>query len=307
MKKSVTLFFIALILIAFAFSFAVVKADDNDSNSNSGSGSDSENSDSNDGGVSVTVDSEVKTESDNSGSSNGEEETKIESETEVKDDGRIETRQKVEVRTADGARIKYELRERQEFGEEERRQIIREEHKLEIRERLNRSECPLDCECSGSTIKCEITDSDTNQTRRELTIHAGRSGNTIIQIKGFNASTNVTLYKSDDGRIYGIFRGNETRRIILPDEVRDRIRARIQAKLGNESINLTEDGKYEVQARKEARLFFLFKVRERINAQVDSETGEVLNTRNPWWGFLARDVKLENDTEVEAEVEAGGN
>jgi hypothetical protein len=38
-------------------------------------------------------------------------------------------------------------------------------------------------------------------------------------------------------------------------------------------------------------LFFIFPVREKIEAQVDPETGNVSKIRNPWWGFLARDVK----------------
>ena len=45
--------------------------------------------------------------------------------------------------------------------------------------------------------------------------------------------------------------------------------------------------------RKRARLFLLIPVREKVKAQVDPETGQVIKIRNPWWGFLARDVAEE--------------
>lgn len=75
---------------------------------------------------------------------------------------------------------------------------------------LNATECPDNCTCAGSTIKCWING------QREMTIVAGRSGNVIIQVKGINASTNVTLYKSE-GKLYGVFEGNETKRIMTPE------------------------------------------------------------------------------------------
>lgn len=142
--------------------------------------------------------------------------------------------------------------------------------------------CPKNCTCSGSTIKCFL-----NGTR-ELTINAGNSGNIIIQIKGINATTNVTLYKSDDGKLYAVSENNETKEIkILPDEVRERIMERKQ--LENENISLDENGTYRYEVQKRARLFFLFSVKEKVEARINSETGEVLELKNPWWGFLAKD------------------
>jgi hypothetical protein len=152
----------------------------------------------------------------------------------------------------------------------------------------NSSECPNNCTCSGSTIKCFF-----GNGTRVMTIHAGNSGNVIVQVKNVNASTNVTLYKSDDGKVYGVFRNNETKVIILPDEVIEKLKERHQKRLQleNGSINLTEDGYYQVQTKKKARLFWLVPVREKFRAQVDAETGEIIKIRNPWWGFLARDNK----------------
>jgi hypothetical protein len=154
-----------------------------------------------------------------------------------------------------------------------------------IREHYNHTfECPENCTCTGSTVKCEFGDG------RTMTVYSGKSGNVIIQIKGVNTSTNVTLYK-EDGKIYGNFTGNKTKEIHLPDEVVDKLKERHQKRLQlyNESINLTDEGYYQVQTKKKARLFWLIPVRENMRAQVDAETGEIIKIRNPWWGFLARD------------------
>ncbi len=154
----------------------------------------------------------------------------------------------------------------------------------------SQSECPNRCTCVGSVTRCQLEDET-----REMTIRAGKSGNTIVQVKGVNASTNVTLYKSDD-KIYGRFRNNETREIkILPDQVKEKIRERIQTRLENQTMKLDEEGIYQIQARKRARLFGFISVQAIVQAEVDSETGEVLRIRRPWWNFLAKDIEEESE------------
>ncbi len=173
---------------------------------------------------------------------------------------------------------------------------LTQEQRQEIRQERNRlraqdGECAEGCTCTGSVTRCILEDGT-----REMTITAGNSGNTIIQVKGINASTNVTLYKSE-GKIYGDF-DNKTREVrVMPDQVQDKIQERINRRLQNQTIELDENGIYRVEGRKRARLFLLIPVRERVRAQVDSETGEIIRIRNPWWGFLARDVEEEEADE----------
>jgi hypothetical protein len=148
----------------------------------------------------------------------------------------------------------------------------------------NSFECPEECNCTGSVIKCELA------SGRTMTIYAGNSGNVIVQIQGINSSTNVTLYKAD-GRIYGIFNGNITKEIHLPDEIKEMLQNHTHTRLYNESINLTDEGYYQIEGHKKSRLFWIVPVREHTTAQIDAETGAVVKTRNPWWGFLARDER----------------
>ena len=172
------------------------------------------------------------------------------------------------------------------------KKVIQETNR--IRANAKADECPENCICDGSTTTCRLNNS------REMTIRAGNSGNTIVQVKDANMSTKVTLYKSE-GNVYGVFRNNQTKIIkVMPDEIKEKIKQRIKARLEEHNITLDEDGIYQVQARKRARLFFMFPVKEKIKIQMNSETGEIIRTRTSWWGFLAKDVKddsLEDNSE----------
>lgn len=162
--------------------------------------------------------------------------------------------------------------------------VVQEQNRLRIG-KINQSECPQNCTCSGSGIKCGLGN------EREMTIHAGNSGNTIVQVKKENMSTNVTLYKSED-KVYGIMKDGEIKKVnMLPDQVKEKIERNIQQRGENYEMVLDEKGMYQVQTEKKSRLFLLFPVKEKVRAEINSSNGEVIKVRNPWWGFLAKDNK----------------
>jgi hypothetical protein len=164
--------------------------------------------------------------------------------------------------------------------------IIQERNRFRIHAN-GTSALPSGCVNSGSTTQCEL------QNGKTLTIQAGNSGNTIYQVKGFNMSTSVELYKGEDGVVYGKF-GNITRAVnYLPDEIQERVQERLRVHVNSTEIELDEDGIYQVQAQKRARLFGIIPVQETTRLQVDSETGEVLRQYNSWWSFLASDEESE--------------
>ena len=156
--------------------------------------------------------------------------------------------------------------------------------KNRLRAQIAAGECPEKCICSGSVTKCKFGDGT-----REMTIVAGKSGNIIVQVKGVNASTKVVLYKSDDGELYGVFRGNKTKIVkMLPNQVKEKIRERLARQLEDEEIELDEDGEYKYQGRERARLFAVFPVKVRVAVELDPETGEVIKLRRAWWAFMAK-------------------
>ncbi|MFH1521997.1 MAG: PepSY domain-containing protein [archaeon] len=185
-------------------------------------------------------------------------------------------------RTQEGNMVQTQTRTQAEVMTQARTQeVTQERNKLKVQSQSQ--ECPDNCTCSGSVTKCQL------QEGREMTVRAGNSGNIIIQSKGINAETKVELYQSD-GKVYGVFKNNQTKNInILPDQVKDRVRAGVGVSVEDEVIELDEDGVYQIQAKKRAKLFGLFSIKERVRMEVDSETGEVMRVRNSWWGFLAKD------------------
>jgi hypothetical protein len=168
-------------------------------------------------------------------------------------------------------------------GEQIKKMMV-EKNRLKFENRTGVT-CPDNCTCDGRVVKCLLSNG-----RRELIIYAGENGNMIIQIKGENMTTNVTLYKGEDGKIYRIFGNNETREIkLLPDQVKEKIREKLSRNLENETIKLDENGTYQYEGKNNATLFGIFHIREKINAQLDSQTGQVIQLKKPWWAFLARD------------------
>jgi hypothetical protein len=158
----------------------------------------------------------------------------------------------------------------------------REENRL----RVSDGECPENCTCTGSVAKCRL------QNGKELTVTAGKSGNTIIQIQGENLSTTVQLYKSE-GKLYGDFNGETKEVRAMPDQIREKIRERLRLQNCSCKIELHEDGNYEIQTEKRARFLGFIPVNEKVNVKIDSATGEITRLKNSWWGFLASDVDKE--------------
>lgn len=163
---------------------------------------------------------------------------------------------------------------------------IRETIKASNRLGLNASNIPDNCTVTGVVIKCGV------KGNRTMVVFAGNSGNIIVQVKGINASTQVQLYKGNQS-IYALLNSNQTVLInYLPDQIKDLIMQRLNTTVENESINLTNEGNYSVEFRKQAKFLGLFKVREKM-MKVNPQTGGILEEHAPWWGFLASDVKPE--------------
>ena len=63
------------------------------------------------------------------------------------------------------------------------------------------------------------------------------------------------------------------------------------------TVELKEVGKgddikavYEVKAKKQGKFLGLFKIKGEVIVNIDSETGEVVSVKKPWWSFLASGI-----------------
>jgi hypothetical protein len=145
---------------------------------------------------------------------------------------------------------------------------------------LNATDCPTDCNCSGSTVKCDV-----NGTRVMIVVTG--SGNIIIQTKEVNASTSVELIKKEDG-IYANLTNKEIKMILMPDKAWEKVKDKINVEECEEDceIELDESGKYQMQIKRHSKILGIFNKKMKINAEVDLESGDVKVVK-PWWAFIA--------------------
>ncbi|MBR9706583.1 hypothetical protein GOV14_06105 [Candidatus Pacearchaeota archaeon] len=153
--------------------------------------------------------------------------------------------------------------------------------KPHVAEYLDSLECPENCKCTGSVIKCETANG------REMTIIAGRSGNVIFQVKGVNATTRVEIIRNGSEFI-GNFSGRMKRIKIMPDQVKNKTLKRLKMKNCTEcDVELLEDGSYEMKTKRKYRVFGIFPAKKTIVTRIDSESGEIISEKRPWWRIIS--------------------
>jgi hypothetical protein len=102
-------------------------------------------------------------------------------------------------------------------------------------------------------------------------------------------------------RMYaGLSNGRNAEIKVMPDTASETALQRLRLRNCDENctIELREVGvgnrtmaAYEVRAQRNSRVFGLFRARMNVQAQVDAETGEIIQVRKPWWAFLATEAE----------------
>ncbi|MBW2966421.1 hypothetical protein KY342_04935 [Candidatus Woesearchaeota archaeon] len=102
-------------------------------------------------------------------------------------------------------------------------------------------------------------------------------------------------------RLYANLRSGRDAEIkVMPDTASETALQRLRLRNCDENctIELREVGAgnrtmaaYEVRAQRNSRVFGLFRARMNVQAQVDAETGEMIQVRKPWWAFLATEAE----------------
>ena len=101
---------------------------------------------------------------------------------------------------------------------------------------------------------------------------------------------------------------------VAAEKAMEQLKLNVCSEENNCSLELKEVGKgnetklaYEVKVQTQAKFLGLFNTQMKVQTQVDAETGEVIQTKRPWWSFLAKtvsdDVEVEDTEDVEAEEE----
>lgn len=128
--------------------------------------------------------------------------------------------------------------------------------------------------------------------------------NNKIELKVGNsmAETSMKIMLEQDGEMTKLkttlSNGKNAEIKVMPDAASEKALERLRLKVCSEenecSIELKEVGTgeqvkavYEIKTQRQSKIFGLFKAKMQVQAQVDAETGEVIQIKKPWWAFLA--------------------
>ncbi|MEM4230886.1 MAG: hypothetical protein QXF25_03355 [Candidatus Pacearchaeota archaeon] len=143
-----------------------------------------------------------------------------------------------------------------------------------------------------------------NQDGKQMQIQSGNGDEVKLKVGNAEAKSNMQVgseYDPVQNRTRlktKLSNGKNAEIKVMPDTASERAIERLKLKVCNSenncSIELKEVGSgeqvkavYEVKAQKEARVLGMFKTKMQVQAQVDAETGEVIQAKKPWWAFLA--------------------
>jgi hypothetical protein len=179
-------------------------------------------------------------------------------------------------------RIREAIKDRREDLKEQIKDKLEERKELreDIRERLKNGE---------------------NLTLAEKKLIIQRIDEEILLLRAERAMIRTRLNLSGENESdLKVYMGNGRYALvkIMPETASERALERLRLKNCNETRNCTielkEVGKgnetravYEARAEKKFRVFGIFKNKEYVSTQVDSETGEVVRTHKPWWSWMA--------------------
>lgn len=146
------------------------------------------------------------------------------------------------------------------------------------------------------------TGSYTTENGKQVQVQ--EQANNRIQLKSGSATAQTSMQMTQEQTQGGtrlqvkLSNGKNSEVKVMPDTASERALERLRMKVCSYengcSLELKEVGQgeqaraaYEVQAQKQAKVLGLFRTKMQVQAQVDAENGEVIQTKKPWWAFLA--------------------
>lgn len=196
--------------------------------------------------------------------------------------------------TGDMIQEQNRTRVRDQITEQLKQKDLAVEQRIALETRLKN----LNSGASATNFKEELL------TGQEITISNGAkikriNGELEINKKDKQARTMLNLTEDAElGLQARLSNGQNAQIKIMPETASEKALTRLRLKNCNESRNCTIELKevgdknqtraaYEIKAEKTFRIFGLFKNQETISTEIDAETGDEIQTRRPWWSFLA--------------------
>jgi len=156
---------------------------------------------------------------------------------------------------------------------------------------------------SGTQIQNQVQSGTySNQVGEQMQIQAGEGNEIKLQSGNVEAKTSMNMTQERVQNMtqlkVQLSNGRNAEIKIMPDTASETALARLRMKVCNETNNCTiqlkEIGQgnqtkavYEMKVQKQSKVLGLFKAKMQVQAQVDAENGEVIQSKKPWWAFLA--------------------
>jgi len=146
---------------------------------------------------------------------------------------------------------------------------------------------------------------NSNGNTEPLVISANVGAIKQIQIRNITLHTelNVTENQLRQKNEFNIrlSNGRNTAVKIMPETASQTAIQRLRLRVCNESNNCTIELKevgegnqtraiYEVKARKKVKILGIFDAEMDVEAEIETENGEIVSERQPWWAFFALDA-----------------
>ncbi len=140
------------------------------------------------------------------------------------------------------------------------------------------------------------------QNQVQVQVQSGEGNELKIQSGNVEAKTNMNItseqIQNKTQLKVKLSNGINAEIKIMPNTASETALARLGAKCENNcTIELKEVGNgnqtkvaYEIKTQKQAKVLGLFQAKMQVQAQVDAETGEVIQAKKPWWAFLATET-----------------
>lgn len=266
MKKVLITFFLTFLLLGMLLHTPLILAEENNNSNNSGSSGSSSGNSEDDGSNNTDDDNESGLNETNDDGDENETENNDKNRTRIKTrelirDGNCTIKIEKEIKIEDGRRVEVLKKKRICDG-------LKEEIKIRIEKRTD----------DGSVkekIKYEFKGKEMEVETEE----------------------GIELEEKIDGEEYKLkarFRGNSTEIKIMPNTASEIAIERL--KTLNFTIELREVSTkgnvsrivYHAKALKDGRFIGIFKLKVKIEGQIDPETGEIIRIKKSWWAFLVR-------------------
>lgn len=151
----------------------------------------------------------------------------------------------------------------------------------------------------------------TSNTGQEVRIQVQAQNQIRLEVGGVTAECNCEMTQEQTGnttRLYvSLSNGQNAEVKVMPDTASETALTQLKVRACSDEnecqIELKQVGSgeqtklaYELQTKKQAKVFGLFKAKMQVKAQVNAENGEVIQVKKSWWAFLASE---EDETETE--------